>query len=111
MTNTREHSERLAILFRVYSQIIDYSTGIFSTLSPNTALLSCAHLLNTVSYNAPDGIDILRILLIFAELARSHECFQSARIAYDLIACDYDNCMLEEEKEKLIDDMMTIEVS
>jgi len=64
-----------------------------------------------VSYNAPDGMDIPRILLIFAKLARSHECFQSARIAYDLIACDYCNCLLEEEKEKLSDDMMTIEVS
>jgi len=102
----------LAIIFRIYSRIIDFSLGIFSTLSPSTALLSCAYLLNDLSCgDIPGGIDMPRLLLIFSELGRSHKCFQSTRAAYDLLACDFDDLLHEEQKEKLSDEMMTIEVS
>lgn len=111
-TKTSEETKRLAIMYRIYSSIIDFSLGIFSTLSPKTALLSCAYLLNALSCgHANHGIDMPRLLFIFAELGRSHECFQSTRAAYDLIACDFHEDLCEELKEKLSDEMMMIEVS
>eukprot|EP00979_Chaetoceros_neogracilis_P003241 scaffold570_cov142-Chaetoceros_neogracile.AAC.3 len=109
-TKMSEQTKRLAIMYRIYSSIIDFSLGIFSTLSPETALLSCAYLLNALSCShANHGIDMPRLLFIFAELGRSHECFQSTRAAYDLIACDFHEYLCEELKEKLSDEMMMIE--
>ena len=102
--------KRLAVLFHVYEQVIDYSVGIFSASLPHNILQGCLFLINSVRRSkVPKGISMTRLIMIFCKLARNLGGYLSTRIGYDLLSTE--SSISEQHREKLADDMMTIEVS
>ncbi len=100
----------VAVLFHVYEQITDYSLGIFSVPQPHNMVQGCLFLINSITQSkVPKGISETALFTIFCELARDLGGYVSARIGYDLLS--FDQSLSDQQKEKLDENMMTIEVS
>jgi hypothetical protein len=99
------------VLCNIYAHVMDFSFKIFPTYSSDVILKCCAYLLKKLSNTSNQfGMQILQVLYLFSDLARTMNCFSSARIAYDMISENFTDRLTGRQQETLDDNMMTIEV-